>query len=101
MPSNKGNEPPYFRPTEQRKDSDGKGQRIENSGRCRRNLPPVALSQFEPMARFLHLHCNSCRIAAAAQFAKLLDLVSNAEIVEFGETRAMRYRNWGVGCTEE
>ena len=40
-------------------------------------------------------------IVAELQFAKLLDLASNAEIVQFGETRGLRYRNWGVGCTEE
>ena len=47
----------------------------------------------------LHLHCTITAIVAELQFAKLLDLASNAEIVQFGETQGMRYRNWGVGCT--
>ena len=65
--------------------------------RCRQNLAPVALSQFLAMARFLHLRCNrTCRIAVVVQFAKLLDLASNTDITEFGETRGMRYRNWIV-----
>ena len=73
-----------------------RGRIVMEKARCRQNLAPVALSQFLAMARFLHLRCNRCRIAVVVQFAKLLDLASNTEIAEFGETRGMRYRNWIV-----
>ena len=91
MPSNKENEAPYFQATKQRKDSDGKGQMPPKSGpSC-----IIAISGNGPI--FTPAQCNRCRIAAVVvQFAKLLDLASNTEIAEFGETRGMRYRNWIV-----
>ena len=86
MPSNEVNEPPYFR---RRKDTDGKKAEHRNQMSWK-SAPSCIISIYTCIA-----------IVADLQFAKLLDLVSNAEIVEFGETRGMRYRNWGVGCTEE
>ena len=98
MPSNKANEPPYFRPNEQRKDSDGKGQRIEK----RADVAEICLQlHYRNWRQWPDFYTCTAIVAELQQFAKLLDLVSNAEIVEFGETRAMRYRNWDVGCTEE
>ena len=86
MPSNEGNEPPYFWQSKRRRDTE--------EGKSDPDVVEICLPSCSSQ-----IH-TCAAIAAELQFAKLLDLVSNAQIVEFGGTGGMRYPNWPVGCTE-
>ena len=99
MPSNKRNEAPYFRSTEPRRAlMEKRKQMSSKSGFSCTKL----LSQFDAIAQFLHLHCNSCKTVL---FAKLLDFVSKfgvkSRYCAIWWNRGRCHRNWRVQCTQD
>ena len=98
MPSNKRNEAPYFRSTEPRRAlMEKRKQMSSKSGFSCTKL----LSQFDAIAQFLHLHCNSCKTVL---FAKLLDFESKFGVKSrdcaIWWNRGRCHRNWRVQCTQ-